>query len=269
MCVCGKFGISLFAPISSFDLHVSHHRPGIIRGFRNWFLVWFAQVFLRRASLVSGGVKTDVNRQSEIPKNSWNRFCFTTGFRADQRSVVAFSTKNGRRKKVFHESLEENELRSWEFQTARNHPISFRRWHLSIRLRIYAPNGRVWWRIIADFFLSVADSWNPHMTLARSQNQFVRPDFLVRPPRLSLRNLSPKKAHIRTSSGLSWSNASGWFCFTAEARNVRLASACSDAYWGFNLSCSTAIFNLCEALSKMPAALWFIMFFVLFAFWIS
>ncbi len=51
---------------------------------------------------VSGGVKTDVNRQSEIPKNSWNRFCFTTGFRADQRSVVAFSTKNGRRKKVFH-----------------------------------------------------------------------------------------------------------------------------------------------------------------------
>ena len=31
-----------------------------------------------------------------------------------------------RTKKVFHESLEENELQSWEFQTARNHPISFR-----------------------------------------------------------------------------------------------------------------------------------------------
>ena len=43
---------------------------------------------------VSGGVKTDENRQSEIPENSWNGFCFTIGFRADQRSVMAFSTKN-------------------------------------------------------------------------------------------------------------------------------------------------------------------------------
>ena len=36
--------------------------------------------FCRTALPVSGGVKTDENRQFEIPEKSWNGFCFTTGF---------------------------------------------------------------------------------------------------------------------------------------------------------------------------------------------
>ena len=69
---CWEFEIGLFAPVSWFVRHNSTDCSGIIRRFRNWFPVWFQQVFLMR--------------------------------------------------------------------------------HISIRLRIYAPNGRVWWRIIADFF---------------------------------------------------------------------------------------------------------------------
>ena len=52
-CLCGKFGISLFVTISWFARHDSSDRFGIIRGFRNWFPVWFQQVFLMLSHLNS------------------------------------------------------------------------------------------------------------------------------------------------------------------------------------------------------------------------
>jgi len=77
--------------------------------------------------IVAGGANVVENRRFENPEKIWHRFRFPTRSCAVQHSILATSRKKRRRKKVFRESLEENEPWRREFQTGGFNPFSFRR----------------------------------------------------------------------------------------------------------------------------------------------